>query len=110
MQLRKAAPSTNYSKICNQLWTDPRLSNGAVRVYGLYASFRTGGDYTDAYITKVLSMSKRTLTRCRCELRAVGLIEIDQISPRIYILYLGYYGNNAISVKEHWTRDINQQN
>lgn len=109
MIIKRASPKKNYSKVDNTVYANPQLSLGAKAVYGYLCTLRTGANYSDKYICKVLNISTATLTRYKKELKDANLIALDQVSARLYVVYIGYSTFTAEDVKRHWedVEDVN---
>lgn len=105
MIIRHTLPKTHFTKIDRHVFANPKLSDGAVRLYGYMCGLRNGANFSDSYIMKALGISKRALYNRKRELKALDLILIDQLGPRYYILYIGYTGMSATEVKELWTEE-----
>jgi len=104
MIIRKSLATDKYSKIDNKVWTNPKLSDGAVRLYGYLASLRNGQNYVDNYLVKALGITQKTLTNRKRELKNEDLILSEQIDKKIYILYIGTSDRPASYVKEYWNK------
>lgn len=102
MFIRHYLPTEGYTKIDRKVFTDSSLSDGAVRLYGYLCSLRNGSDFTDNYLIKALGISKDTLARRKRELKERGLILVEEIRPRCYVIYIGYIGYCAEQVKKQW--------
>ncbi len=105
MFIRHYLPSDNYTKIDRKVFTDRDLSDGAVRLYGYLCSLRNGSNFSDTYIIKALNISSDTLARRKRELKERGLILVEQIMPRCYVIYIGYIGYSAELVKKQWEHE-----
>lgn len=105
MIVRHYLPKESYTKVDRKVFTDPSLSDGAVRLYGYFCSLRNGANYSDAYVIKALNLSKDTLARRKRELKNAGLILVEQIQPRVYVLYIGFTGYPAEKVKWQWEKE-----
>lgn len=95
------------------VFTDPNISDGAVRLYGYLCSLRNGASFSDKYIVKALGISQTVLTRRKKELKDNHLILMDKIGPRIHVVYIGYPGMPAEAVKDRWLNEddeVNQPN
>lgn len=105
MIIRHNLPIRNFTKIHRSVFTNPELTDGAVRLYSYLCSLRNGADFSDKYIIKAMGISQNVLSRRKKELKEHGLILMDQVSPRIYIIYIGYPGQPASVVKSTWLSD-----
>ena len=102
MFIKKGTPRERFTKISNEIITNPNLSDRAIRLYCLYASLPNGKNITDAYIEKVLGISTKTVTRGKEELKKEGLILTHRLAPNVYDVYIGYADMPAIQVKAMW--------
>lgn len=102
MIIRHSLPTSGYTKIDRNVFSHEKLSDGAKVLYGYLCSLRCGANMTDAYIMKALNLSLAALGRRKRELRDQGLILVDQISPRVYAIYIGHTKMNATAVKHFW--------
>lgn len=105
MHIKKGLPHDNYTKISNLIIRDARISDGAVRLYCFIASLPNGKTIHDGYLARSLDVSQRTITTRKNELKALGLIHMEQLAPRVFDLYVGYPNMPAVRVKEKWDRD-----
>ena len=102
MIIRHNLPTKSFTRLDRRVFTNPNLSDGAVRLYGYMCGLVNGANFTDAYIMKALAISKTVLARRKKELKDFDLILVDQISPRVYVIYIGYTQMTATDVKEWW--------
>lgn len=102
MIVKRVSPKKNYSKVDNGIYSNPHISLGAKAVYGYLCTLRTGANYSDSYVCKVLNISQSKLTRHKKELKDANLIALDQVSARLYVIYVGYSTLSADEVKNHW--------
>ena len=93
---------SHYTKVDRYVFTDSRLSDGAKVLYGYVAGLKSGGNFSDNYIIKVLRISKTVLYRRKKELIDAGLILIEKLNARTYILYVGFSTCSAEQVKAQW--------
>ena len=65
------------------------------------------GKVTESFITKTNYKDKIVddITDMFIELKDAGLILVDQISPRIYVLYVGHTRLCASEVKRMWVSE-----
>ena len=105
MIIRHSLPSKAYTKVDRNVFTDMRLSDGACRLYGFLCSLRNGANFTDAYILKAMQVSQTVLTRRKKALKDSDLILIDQVSPKLYVVYIGYTSMPATVVKKQWVNE-----
>ena len=104
MIIRHYKPTECYTKIDRRVITNPELSDGAIRLYCYLCGLMNGANFSDTYLKAALKISKETLARRKKELKDAGLILVDQIRPRVYVIYIGYMERNAASVKEEWEK------
>lgn len=105
MFIKKGTPRERFTKISNEIITNPKLSDGAIRLYCLYASLPNGKNITDAYIEKVLGIVGKTITRRKSELKKEGLLLTHRLAPNVYDVYIGYANMPASEVKAMWDRE-----
>lgn len=98
-------PKENWVKMDKSLAIDSTLSDGAYRLYGYLSGLRNGAEFNDKYIMLGLGISKNTLAKRKRELTNLGLILVDQIRPRQYVIYIGHSRCPAIQVKKMWEDD-----
>ena len=91
-----------FTKVDKYVFTNRDLSDGAKVLYGYFSGLPTGRNYSDTYLLKALGISMRSLARRKAELVATDLIMVDQISPRVYMLFIGRLDHPASEVKKHW--------
>lgn len=102
MIVRHMFPSENWVKMDKALAIDATLSDGAYRLYGYLSGLRNGADFNDNYIMHGLGVTKNTLAKRKRELTKLGLILVDQIRPRQYVIYIGHSRCPALKVKKMW--------
>lgn len=102
MIVRHIFPKENWVKMDKSLAIDSSLSDGAYRLYGYLSGLRNGADFKDTYIMIGLGITKGTLAKRKRELSKLGLILVDQIRPRQYVIYIGHSNCTADKVKEMW--------
>lgn len=102
MIVRHIFPKENWVKMDKSLAIDSSLSDGAYRLYGYLSGLRNGADFKDTYIMIGLGITKGTLAKRKRELSKLGLILVDQIRPRQYVIYIGHSKCTADKVKEMW--------
>ena len=105
MIVRHNLPSDKFVKFDRAVFTLHTLSDGATRLYGYLCSLRNGANFSDKYITTALKISQAVLTRRKKELKDHQLIMIDQLTPRIYIIYIGHTRLPASEVKNQWVKE-----
>ena len=102
MFIRSGDIFTGYTKVDKQVFVDTRLSNGARVLYGYLAGLHDAQNYTDKYLIKALKISQQVLTKRKKELKDVGLIMVEQVEPRLYVLYLGNTKMSVHKTKQKW--------
>jgi hypothetical protein len=102
MIIRHNLPNQKFTKLDRRVFANASISDGAVRLYGYMCGLRNGANFSDAYIKKTLDISQAVLYRRKTELKNADLLLIDQVSPRLYIAYIGYTGFGARQVKNLW--------
>ncbi len=105
MIIRHTLPTSSFTKLDRRVFVNPKLSDGAVRLYGYLCSLRNGASFSDTYITKALNISQRVLYNRKKELKDLDLILVDQISARNYVIYIGYTSLGATEVKALWAEE-----
>lgn len=105
MIVRHAFPKENWVKMDKSLAVNPAISDGAYRLYGYLCGLRNGADFNDTYIMNGLGITKNTLAKRKRELTKVGLILVDQLRPRQYVIYIGHTMCNATQVRHLWEMD-----
>lgn len=102
MIVRHIFPKENWVKMDKSLAIDSSLSDGAYRLYGYLSGLRNGADFNDSYIMIGLGITKNTLAKRKRELTKLGLILVDQLRPRQYVIYIGHSSCKADRVKKMW--------
>ena len=102
MIIRHNLPNNKFTKLDRRVFSNSKLSDGAVRLYGYMCSLRNGANFSDQYLLTALSISKRALYNRKKELKEADLILIDQISARVYVASIGYTDFTARQVKNLW--------
>jgi len=105
MIIRHSLPSKNYTKVDRRVFANPKLSDGAKVLYGYLCGLRNGANFSDKYIMKALGLSQRSITNRKKELKDSDLIFIDQIGPRLYVVYIGYTSLSAKDVRANWINE-----
>lgn len=105
MIIRHSLPTKNYTKVDRRVFTNPKISDGAKVLYGYLCGLRNGANFSDKYIIQALGMSLRALANRKKELKDNDLILIDQIAPRLYVIYIGYTSLSAKEVRSTWVKD-----
>lgn len=102
MIIRHQPAPTPYTMLDRYVFTDRRLSDGAKVLYGYLKGLKNGANYNDKYLLKALNTSQASLTRRKKELKDADLIMIDQVTPRLYVIYIGHTKMTASEVKARW--------
>lgn len=105
MIIRHNLPSKKFTKLDRRVFANKDISDGAVRLYGYLCGLRNGANFSDTYIKIALGLSQTVLYRRKKELTEADLLLVDQISPRVYVAYLGYSSFGATQVKAMWKED-----
>lgn len=105
MIIRKKLPSRPFTQIDKVVITDQSLSDGAIRLYAFLMGLKNGDNFADAYLVKAMGISQRSLTNRKRELKNAGLILVDQITPRLYVIYIGDSRKSAAECKSEWEAD-----
>lgn len=105
MIVRHIFPKENWVKMDKNLSVDSTLSDGAYRLYGYLSGLRNGEDFNDQYIMTGLGITKNTLAKRKRELTKLGLILVDQIRPRQYVIYIGHSRCSAVKVRAMWEQE-----
>lgn len=102
MFIRHDLPFECFTKIDRHVVSNPKLNDGAVRLYAFLCGLRNGANFSDAYLAKSLGISPMMITRRKKILSDANLILCEKISPRVYVLYIGHSRRGADEVKKHW--------
>jgi len=105
MIIRHDLPGSNFVKFDNNIFLNQNLTDGAKVLYGYLCGLRNGAGYTDKIIVDSMKISKTILTRRKKELKNEGLLLVDQISPRVFVAYIGHSRKTAMAVKDTWIKD-----
>lgn len=105
MIIRHNLPTKRFTKLDRRVFSNKAITDGSVRLYGYLCGLRNGACFSDGYIKKALGISQTVLTRRKKELKDHDLLLIEQISPRVYIGYIGYTNMGAQEVKDLWKED-----
>lgn len=100
--IRHNLPTKSFIRIDRHVYTDRRLSDGAKVLYGYLCGLVNGAVICDKYIIKAMGISQAVLTKRKRELKDTELLLVDQISPRLYVAYIGYSTLSAGEVKRIW--------
>ncbi len=107
--IRKSLPdgksSRYYVRYDTRVFLIKGLSDGAKVLYGYMASMKDGADFSDVFFMKGLDLSPSAYKRRKKELVDTGLILIDRIGLKQYILYIGFVGFGAKDVKANWLKE-----
>ncbi len=74
-------------------------------MYGYLCGLRNGANFSDKYLIQALGITQRTLSSRKKELKDENLIMVDQVSPRIYVIYIGHTKLPATLVKSQWLKE-----
>lgn len=102
MIIRHNLPTRGFTRIDRTVFTDRKISDGAVRLYGYLCGLRNGASFSDTYIMQALGVSRAVITRRKRDLKDAGLILVEQVSPRVYVIYIGHSRMTALQVKKSW--------
>lgn len=102
MIIRHSLPNKNYTKIDRRVFINPGLTDGSKVLYAYLCGLRNGANFSDKYLVKALDISLRALANRKKELKQHDLILIEQISPRVYVIYIGYTSFPASEVRSMW--------
>ncbi len=105
MFIRHNLPSKRFTKIDRYVFTKRNVSDGAKVLYGYLCGLRNGANFSDNYIIDALQITRRTLYNRKKELTDADLILVDQLSARVYVIYIGHTKLNAAMVREQWLRE-----
>lgn len=105
MIIRHNLPTSGFTRIDRTVFTHPGLTDGATRLYGYLCGLRNGASFSDKYIMTAMNISQAVLTKRKRELKDTNLILVDQISPRVYVIYIGYRRMPASQVKAIWENE-----
>ena len=105
MIIRHSLPTTRFTRIDRKVFTNDKLTDGATRLYGYLCGLRNGANFSDKYIMSALKISQAVLTKRKKELKDIDLILVDQITPRLYVIYIGHSRLSASEVKAGWNRE-----
>lgn len=109
MIIRHRLPNNGFVKLDRKVIADNTISDGAARLYTYLCSLPNGANYSDNYLVKALDISKRTLLTRKKELKAKNLIFVDQISKKIYAIYIGHSNMSAQSVRDLWMKEEDKE-
>jgi hypothetical protein len=110
MIIRHNLPNYGFTRIDRKVFTNPNITDGATRLYGYLCGLRNGANFSDKYITKAMSISQAVLTKRKKELKDAGLILVDQVSPRVYVVYIGHSNMLAKQVRQIWLNEEDIEN
>lgn len=89
-------------KYDRKVFTNRELSDGAKVLYGYILGLRRGDQFSDTYILKAMGISQQSLTRRKAELKKAGLITVEQLSSRLFIMFVGHSKKPADVVRKEW--------
>jgi len=102
MIVRSMCPTKSFTRVDRRVFTMPNLSDGAKVLYGYLIGLKSGQNFSDVYISKALGISKVVLSRRKRELKNYDLILVEQISARLYFIYIGFTDYPASAVRDRW--------
>ena len=102
MIIRHSLPTKSFTRIDRRIFANPNLSDGSKVLYGYMCGLKNGANFSDKYLLIAMDISQAVLTRRKKELKDMDLILVDQIAPRVYVVYIGYSGMPATEVKDWW--------
>ncbi len=105
MIIRHSLPTSKFTRIDRKVFTNTKLTDGATRLYGYLCGLRNGANFSDKYIMMALDISQAVLTKRKKELKDIDLILVDQITARMYVIYIGHSSFSASEVKAGWNRE-----
>jgi hypothetical protein len=105
MIVRHNLPTTSYTRIDRNVFALPDVSDGAKVLYGFLCGLRSGSNFSDTYVMGALGVSRTALTRRKAELKKARLILVHQVSPRVFVLYIGHTRMPADAVKLNWDKE-----
>lgn len=107
--IRQGTIHKNFNKMDRKVALLKDISDGAYRLYGYLLGLRNGAEFNDTYIMKALGLSPDTLKRRKKELRDAGLIYVDRVGLKNYIMYIGNTQMCAEDVKGFWKTEYPEE-
>jgi len=101
----KAPIKKGWNPVDRKVALNANLSDGAYRLYGYLLGLRQADNFSDTFIMKGLNISKHTLARRKAELAKENLIKSVQITPRVYMLFIGNTGIGAKETYKNWEEE-----
>lgn len=100
---------SHFTKVDRRVYDIPKevLSDGGKVLYMHLLGVQHGRNFTDGYFAKKCYMSLRALANKKKELKDLDLIAVKQISPRVYLCFVGNTFCKASKVKSEWERGNN---
>lgn len=105
MQNFKLYTMSNFVKIDRNITCSKVLSPGAKTLYMFLMSLPQGKHATNAYVSKSLDVSERTVGNWRKELVDAGLLHIKRISKTQYQSFLGDTSVSGLGVMRRLQED-----
>lgn len=105
MFIKRAPITAPFAQIDKRVIENNKLSDGAKVLYMYLSGLWLGRDFTDGYLMKVLGLSRRAVANRKKELKDADLIYIEQLGPRVYMMYIGNTRDPASAVKKKWDED-----
>ncbi len=100
--IRKFLAKDNFTKADNKVILNRNLTDQAKVLYWYMASHKNAFQLNDGLTKKALGWSQNKISRYKNELKQHGLIHIEKIDTRTYILYIGSSQISASEVKKNW--------
>jgi hypothetical protein len=92
--------SRNFTKVDYAVLRDPRINLMAFKLYVHYCSFKSGTDFSDEYLAKLLgNVSTKSVTRARTTLVDIGLLLVEKVSPRRWVVFVRDSGTTFEEIK-----------
>ena len=105
MYIKRAPVVKPFTQIDKRVIENKKLSDGAKVLYMYLSGLHLSTDFTDGYLMKVLGLSRRAIANRKKELKDCDLIYIEQLGPRIFMMYIGNTKNPASEVKKWWDEE-----
>jgi hypothetical protein len=100
MEVFNSLKSNNFTKVDYAVLRDPRINLMAFKLYVHYCSFKSGSDFSDEYLAVLLgNVSTKSVTRARATLVTIGLLLVEKISPRRWVVYVRDTGSTFEEIK-----------
>ena len=105
MYIKRAPIIKPFTQVDKRVIENKKLSDGAKVLYMYLSGLHLSMDFTDGYLMKVLGLSRRAIANRKKELKDEDLIYIQQLGPRIFMMYIGNTQMSASEVKKSWDRE-----